>query len=430
LKPTNSVGTSVGTLGRRIEGAAAMPLTDTAIKNAKKRATAYKLTDEKGLFLLIHPNGSKYWRLSYRFGGKQKTLALGVYGEVSLKEARDARGKARALLKAGKDPAIERKTDKIIQRGENSFEAVAREFAAKQGNKWSAKHHANFLRRLDAGILPDLGGRPIAEIEASELLSVLRKTEARKTYDFAHRLAQMCGAVFRYGIATGRCKHDIAADLRGALTPHKAGHMAAIKPEDLPELLTKIEDYQGELQTRLAMKFLALSFVRTGELIGAEWSEFDFEKALWTIPAPRMKMKAEHLVPLSRQALAILEELHSLNGSHRYVLVGRNSQKLMSCNTILYALYRLGYKGRMTGHGFRSVGSTALNEARNPSGQRLFHEDWIECQLAHKERNRIRAAYNRSKYLPERREMMQWWADHLDRLQGGNVITMRFGGAV
>jgi integrase len=408
-----------------------MPLTDKAIKAGKPREKPYKMADGHGMFLLVRPDGSKYWRLKYRFGGKEKLLALGVYGDapgnISLKDARDARDEARRLLRAGKDPSEERKAARAVKRSETAFETVAREYAEKQKNRWTQKHHDNFVKRLEADVFGDIGRKPIAEIEAPHLLGVLRKVEARGTYDLAHRLAQMCGSVFRYGISTGRCKHDVAADLRGALTPHKTKHTAAVRPEDFPELLRKIDDYDGDLQTRLGLQLLALTFVRTGELIGAEWTEFSADSGLWTVPAGRMKIKQELLVPLSRQANAVLEELRSLNGTYRYVFAGRNPRQCMSNNTLLYALYRLGYRSRMTGHGFRSVASTILNEARKPTGDRFFHEDWIERQLAHDEQNKSRSPYNRAEYLPDRREMMQWWADHLDQLRGSNVIQACFG---
>ncbi|MGA7323863.1 MAG: integrase arm-type DNA-binding domain-containing protein [Rhodomicrobium sp.] len=398
-----------------------MPLTDTAIKAAKPREKAYKLSDGGGMFLLVRPDGSKYWRLKYRFADKEKLLALGVYGtggdKVSLKEARDRRGAARSLLKEGKDPAGERKAAKAAERGETAFEAVAREYAEKQKNRWSESHHRSFVKRLEADIFPAIGKKPIAEIEAPDLLDALRKVERRGSYDTSHRLVQRCGAVFRYGIATGRCKRDVAADLRGALTPHKVKHMAAVKPEELPALLHKIDGYEGELQTCLGLRLLALTFVRTGELIAAEWPEFNMDERLWLIPAERTKRRREHLVPLSRQAVAILEELRRLNGSHHYVFPGRNRVKHISQNTLIFALYRLGYHKLMTGHGFRTLASTILNEARKPTGERLFHVDVIERQLAHTELNRVRAAYDRSEHLPERATMMQWWADHLDGLR-------------
>ena len=403
-------------------------LTDIAAKAAKPKEKSYKLADAEGLFLLVRPGGAKYWRLKYRFGGKEKLLGLGVYGDVSLKAAREARDQARELLKAGKDPSAERKAAKVVKRSTLDFEAVAREYAAKQKNRWTEKHHANFVRRLELDIFPQIGMQPISEIEAPDLLAALRKVEDRGVYDLAHRLAQMCGGVFRYGVATGACKRDITFDLRGALTPHKPRNMACVNAKELPELLSKIESYDGDLQTRLGLQLLCLSFVRTKEMIGAEWPEFDLEARLWTIPACRMKGKREHVVPLSRQAIAVIDQLRSLSGSYRYVFAGRNPRQSMSNNTLLFALYRLGYRSRMTGHGFRSLASTILNEARRLTGERLFHEDWIERQLAHIEQNKVRGAYNKAEHLPERTDMMQWWADHLDRVHGGNVIPVRFGG--
>lgn len=400
-----------------------MSLTDIAIKNAKPREKPYKVSDEKGMYLEVRPNDSYWWRLKYRFGGKEKLLSLGTYPEVTLKEARWKCDAARLLLREGKDPSAERKAEKRTQRlhSQNAFELVAREYIEKYANRWGKSHRHYVQRRLEANIFPDLGNRALAEIEAPELLDVIRKMEARGAHDLAHRVMQVCSQVFRYGIATGRCARDPAADLRGALTPHKKRHMAVVRAEDYPQLLASIEAYEGDLQTRLALKMLALTFVRTQELIGAEWQEFDFEAAMWVLPADRMKMKAEHLVPLSRQALAVLEDLRRINGESRYVFAGINPRKPMSNNTMLYALYRMGYRSRMTGHGFRSVASTILNEI---SG---FRSDVIERQLAHCERNAVRGAYNRAEYLPERRKMMQWWADYLDKLRGGNVIPARFG---
>jgi integrase len=393
-----------------------MPLTDTKIKNAKPQAKPYKLADERGLFLLVHSNGSRYWRWKFHFGGKEKQLALGVYPDVSLKAARDKRDEARAVLASGADPSCKRREEKRAAKlmQANTFETVASEFLDKQRMRWTGKHIKGMTNRLQANVFPYIGERPIGEIEAPELLAVLREIEDRGAYDLAHRMRQICGAVFRYGIATGRCKRDPAADLRGALTSHKKKNIAAIRPEELPELLTAIDRYDGHVQTRLALQLMALTFLRTTELIGGEWSEISLERAVWTVPAPRMKMKTEHLVPLSTQALAILEELRVLNGRFKFIFAGRNPRKHVSTNTLLFALYRMGYHSRMTGHGFRSVASTALNEAHGPRGEKLFHADLIERQLAHMERNKIRGAYNRAEYLPERRAMMQWWADHLD----------------
>jgi integrase len=278
-------------------------------------------------------------------------------------------------------------------------------------------HADDVLRRLEKNLFPHLGRRPIAEISAPELLACVRKIEARGAYDLAHRVLQVCSQVFRYGIATGRCTRDIAVDLRGALTPHKTKHQAAVRPEELPELLRAIAGYdeKGDKQTRLALQLLALTFVRTNELIGAEWTEFDLDAGLWIVPAVRMKMKTEHVVPLSSQAKAVLEELRELAGISRFVFPGRNRDKPISNNTMLFALYRLGYKGKMTGHGFRAVASTILNETG-------FRPDVIERQLAHCERDEVRGAYNRAEYLQERQKLMQQWADYLDAARTGAKV--------
>ncbi|WP_371128895.1 tyrosine-type recombinase/integrase [Nitrosospira sp. Nsp1] len=267
---------------------------------------------------------------------------------------------------------------------------------------------------MENNIFPGIGKRPIDEIQAPELLDTIRKIETRGAYDLAHRVLQVCGQVFRYGIATGRCTRNLSSDLRGALTPHKKKHQAAVRPEELPELLRAIARYDeiGDRQTRLALQLLAQTFVRTNELIGAEWAEFDMNSALWIIPSGRMKMKAEHVVPLSTQAVLILAELKEISGSSRFVFPGCNRDKPISNNTMLFALYRLGYKGKMTGHGFRAVASTILNETG-------FNPDVIERQLAHCERNEVRGAYNRAEYLSERKRMMQHWADYLESLEAG-----------
>lgn len=276
-------------------------------------------------------------------------------------------------------------------------------------------HHASDVkRRLENNIFPNIGKRPIDQIEAPELLQTIRKIEARGAYDLAHRVLQVCGQVFRYGIATGRCTRNLSTDLRGALTPHKKQHQAAVRPEELPELLRAIARYDetGDKQTRLALQLLAQTFVRTNELIGAAWTEFDLNNALWIIPSGRMKMKAEHVVPLSRQVLAMLKELKEISSGSRFVFPGRNRDKPISNNTMLFALYRISYKGKMTGHGFRAVASTILNETG-------FNPDVIERQLAHCERNEVRGAYNRAEYLPERKRMMQQWAEYLESAEAG-----------
>jgi integrase len=411
-----------------------MPLTDLAITKAKPRERAYKLADEKGLFLLVSPmtrkgvgSISRLWRLKYRFGGKEKLLALGAYPEISLAEARKRRDTAREIIARGVDPSEARKTEKRARksRAANAFEPIAREFVAKHANRWSTDYSAYVLRRLELNVFPLLGGRPIAEIDPPEVLDALRKIEGRGAHEMAQRVLQLCGQVFRYGIATGRCARDSAADLRGALTPHKPKRMAAVELDALPELLRRIDAYDstecgGDPQTRLALQLLAVTFPRTIELRKAEWPEINFDKALWTVPPERAKMDDAYLIPLSSQSLDILETLRKLNGEHqRYIFPGVGRKGVMSENTILYALYRLGYRSRMTGHGFRAVASTILNEHG-------FNEDWIERQLDHRERNNVRDAYNRAKYLPQRREMMQWYADYLDLIRSQTSVIESF----
>lgn len=342
-------------------------LRDADCRNATSQGKSVrKLADGGGLYLWVHDDGCKYWRLRYWLAGKEKILSLGVYPEIGLKEARKRREAERDRLEGGLDPSAERRARQVTRRlaSENSFVAVAREWYGKQAHTWVAHHAADVLRRLEANTFPYLGKRPIGQIEAPELLSVMRRIEARGAYDLAHRVLQVCGQVFRYGIATGRCKRDLAGDLRGALTPHVKKNQAAVRPEDLPQLLRAISAYDelGDRQTKLALQLLALTFVRTNELIGALWVEIDLEAGVWIVPAVRMKAKAEHVVPLARQAIAILEALKSMGGGSRFVFPGRNRDKPISNNTMLFALYRVGYKGKMTGHGFRAVAGTVLNQ--------------------------------------------------------------------
>lgn len=393
-------------------------LTDTAVRNAKYDAGGKRkqtLSDAGGLYLELAPSGGKWWRLAYRYGGQRKLLSLGTYPTISLATARQRRGDAKRLLADGIDPSAHRQAAKreAAGRAANSFDAVAREWYAKQLHTWVPSHASDVLRRLEANLFPAIGDKPIAEITAPLVLSAVRKIEHRGAHDLAHRVLQVASQIFRYGVATGRCERDPARDLRGALTPHVKQNQAAVTPEEFPELLHAIDDYfpkLGDKLTALALRMVALTFVRTGELIGATWDEFDLDGAVWTIPAERMKMRSEHVVPLSKQTLAMLRELQSIGGGSRYVFPGRNPDKAMSNNTMLFALYRLGYKGKMTGHGFRSVASTILNETGR------FRPDVIERQLAHCERNAVRGAYNRAEYLPERRKMMQAWADMLDSM--------------
>lgn len=403
-----------------------MALTDRTIKNLSPKDRPFKKGDSGGLFLLVMPNGARWWRFKYRHGGKSKLLSLGVYPDTSLADAREKRDDARRLLAAGIDPSAQRKADKrdAAIRNANSFEAVAREWYDKHSKKLRPRSAAKVWRRLEADLFPDLGATPINEIEPPALLAAISRVEARGAHDLAHRVLSIAGQVFRYAVLTSRCKRDPSRDLRGALTPHTVRNQAAVKPEELPELLRAIERYPeiGERQTALALKLLCLTFVRTMELIGATWDEFrdlDGEAPTWEVPAERMKMKTGHVVPLSRQAVAILRELRAIGGGSRYVLPGRDPDKPISNNTLLFALYRLGYKGKMTGHGFRAVASTALNETG-------WHADVIERQLAHTERNKARRSYNRAEYLPERRKMMQAWADMVGAYtRGADVVPIK-----
>jgi integrase len=396
-----------------------VPLSEIAIRSAKPREKPYKLTDGGGLYVLVNPDGSKYWRLKYRFGGKEKLLSLGVYPEVRGAEAREQRDQAKRLLKAGSDPSRVRKAQKraALLSATNTFEAIAREWVESKRNRWTPEHADRVLSSLEEEIFPDLGARPIIEIAAPELLATLRKIESRGALETAKRVLQRSHAVFLYAIATGRCERSPAADLRGALKTPKRNNRAALSAADLPEFLRKLDAYDGHKQTRLALKLQVLTFVRPGELRAAEWSEFDRDKAEWRIPPERMKMRAPHVVPLSRQALAVLEELKALTGRGRFLFPNQSKpDACISENTMLYAIYRMGYHSRATGHGFRATASTILNEQG-------WRADAIERQLAHAERNKVRAAYHRSEYLDERRKMMQAWADYLDALRAGASVT-------
>ena len=402
-----------------------MALTATSIKNARTVDKPLKLFDGGGLYLLVNPNGARWWRFKYRYLGKEKLLSFGTYPDISLKDARDRRDEARKQLAADIDPGEHRKAMKstLAVRSENSFEIVAREWFAKYSPIWAAGHSDKISRRLERDIFPWLGGRPIAELTAPELLAALRRIESRGAIETAHRAQQNCSQVFRYAVATGRAERDPTADLRGALTPVKERHHASITdPMRVGELMRAIDGYRGSFVTKSALRLAPLVFVRPGELRKAEWVEFDLDGAEWRIPAARMKAREQHIVPLAKQAVAILQDLHGLTGDKQHVFPGvRTNGRAMSENTVNAALRRLGYaKDEMTGHGFRSMASTLLNEQG-------WHRDAIERQLAHAERNNVRAAYNFAEHLPERRKMMQALADYLDKLAlGAKVLPGRF----
>ena len=394
-----------------------MPLSDTAIRTAKPTAKPQKLTDGGGLYLLLNPNGSRWWRWDYRHSAKRKTLSMGIYPDIGLKDARERRDSARKLLAAGIDPGEQRKAEKAAgtDRAANSFEVVAREWFAQQSPSWVEGHSSKIMARLERDIFPWVGARPIAEVTAPEILKALRRVEARGTIETAHRVLQNCGQIFRYAVATGRAERDPTPDLRGALAPVKEAHHAAItEPAAIGGLLRAIDIYRGAPVTKSALMLAPLVFVRPGELRHAEWTEIDLDTALWNIPAARMKMKDAHLVPLSTQAVAILRELHPLTGRSRYVFPGaRSHQRPMSETAILAALRRMGFeKHEMTGHGFRAMARTILDETL---GVRV---DFIEHQLAHAVKDPNGRAYNRTAHLAERKKMMQQWADYLDILKG------------
>jgi len=397
-----------------------MTLTDTAVRNAKPGTKPIRLFDGGGLYLEISPAGGKLWRLKYRFDTKEKRLALGAYPDVPLKDARERREAARKLLATGIDPGETRKAEKKAraEQGANTFEALGREWMAVRGKDWTPIYASKTLSCLERHAFPAIGALPIAELAAPDLLALLRAIEQRGTVDMAHRIQQHCGAIFRFAISTGRAIADPVASLRGALSTVRKEHFAALtNPQDYAGLLRDIDGYRGEVTTKVAMQLLALTFQRTKEVRYAEWSQFDFDAALWRIPAEVMKMREAHIVPLSRQAIAALETVRPLTGTGRLVFPSAISrERPISENTVTYALARMGYKGRMTGHGFRSVASTLLNEQG-------FRSELIERQLAHAERNAVRAAYNRAEYLPERRRMMQAWADYLDKIKAGAEIV-------
>jgi len=389
-----------------------MALTATTIKTCKPKDKAYKLTDGGGLYLLVSPRGGKWWRFDYRFQSKRKTLSMGVYPAVSLKDARDRRDEAKKQLANGIDPGMVRQSQKHQQSQPNTFEAVAREWHAKFKPGWSDTHASRLLRLLERDIFPWLGSMPVSDVSSPLLLQTIRRIETR-SLDTAHRAMQNCGQVFRYAIATGRQQNDPTHALKGAIPPIRDNHFASIThPEQIGPLLRAIEGYKGEFITQSALRLGPLVFVRPGELRHAEWSEINLEIGEWRIPSEKMKMGQPHIVPLARQSIIILTHLQPLTGTEKYLFPSvRSSDRPISENTINAALRRLGYtKDEMTGHGFRSMASTLLNEQG-------WNRDHIERQLAHAERNKIRAAYNYADYLPERRKMMQAWADYLDTLK-------------
>ena len=402
-----------------------MQLTDTAIRNAKPGAKPAKLSDERGLYLKVTPAGGKLWRFRYSFDGKEKLLALGKYPDVSLASARQRRDQARKLLAERIDPSEQRKAAKATRAGlaANTFEVIGREWFGKTAPALADNTKGKLLRFLETDVFPWIGARPIASLAAADLIKVIERIEQRGAMDIARRVHNYMGRIFRYAVGRGLVSRDPSRDieLKDILPPEDVQHHASVTdPKAVGGLLRAIDGFTGAYATRCALRLAALAFVRPGELRHAEWTEFDFDAAEWRIPAGKMKMKEQHLVPLSAQAVAILREIQPLTGGGRYVFPSeRTGSRPMSENTVNAALRRMGYaKEEMTGHGFRSMASTLLHELGLPHAV-------IERQLAHGERNKVSAAYNFAEHLPERRKMMQQWADYLDKLKtGADVIPI------
>lgn len=387
-----------------------MPLTDVAVRTAKPKEKPYKLADERGLFLLVNPSGSKYWRLKFRIDGKEKLLSFGTYPDVSLREARERRDEAKKLMAAGVDPAENRKAQKAarVEEVSNSFEVLCREWLIQRSDTVEPAQTAKTLARMEKDVFPWLGRRPIADITAPEILSVLRRIDERGARYTAHRVRSEISRVFRYAIATGRAQRDPCPDLKGAIQPVKTEHMPAItNPKEAGELMRAIDGFRGTFVVKCALQLAPLLFVRPGELRKALWEDFDLDKGEWRYLVS--KTQTDHLVPLSTQAISILRELHPLTGHLRYVFPGRDPQKAMSEAAINAALRRMGYdtQREITGHGFRAMARTILHEELH------FKPEVIEHQLAHKVPDALGAAYNRTRFIKERREMMQKWADYL-----------------
>lgn len=402
-------------------------MTDTACKGAKPKERPYKRFDGGGLYLEVMPNGNKLWRLKYYHLGKEKRFSLGPYPIVGLAGAREERDKAKKLLLKDIDPSDAKQGERkrLIRKSQNTFKAVALEWHENQLGRWTPNHSLNVMRRLEVDIFPYVGSRPIADIDPPELLNdVLRRIEKRGALDVTARVKQICGQIFRYGIATGKCGRDPTADLKGALKVGKVSHFAALNIKEVPDFLQNLERNHARLfaRTQRAIKVLMLTFVRTSELINATWDEFDFDNATWEIPGWRMKMKNPHIVPLSRQVIALLREQKEETGhlNTNWVFPSQvRPKEPMSNNTILFAIGRMGYKGRMTGHGFRALAMSNIKEKLG------YRHEVVDRQLAHAQRSKIDRAYDRAQFLDDRRKMMQEWADYIDKISKASAVTFR-----
>ena len=395
-----------------------MKLNARQVDAAKPREKAYKLADGAGLYLEVVPSGSRYWRMKYRFNGKEKRMAFGVYPAVSLAQARALRDEAKKKLAEGIDPSFAKKEEKLVRDVQlnNTFQAVALEWHGTKVSRWSEGYASDILEAFNKDIFPYIGQQPVNEIKPLVLLNVLRRMENRGATEKAKKVRQRCSEVFRYAIVTGRAEYNPAADLTSAMSGHESKHYPFLTVDELPEFFKALSGYTGSPLVVLAARLLILTGVRTGELRGAFWSEFDLEKAVWEIPADRMKMKRPHLVPLSTQSLEIVQQLKVMSGQYPLVFPGRNDpRKTMSEASINQVFKRIGYTGKVTGHGFRHTMSTILHEEG-------FNTAWIETQLAHVDKNAIRGTYNHALYLEGRREMMQWYGNFIDGLEMGKLL--------
>ena len=389
-------------------------LTELGIKKSKSGIKEKKLYDGQGLYLLLHPNGSKYWRVKYRFLGKEKVLALGVWPKISLTDARKYRNEAKTVLKSGQDPNLVKQNILIKKQIDqlNTFKAVAEEWLLMKEKEWKQNNFRDVKRAIENHLYPDLGHRPLSEITSAELLSVLKKIEGQGKYEATSRARQKCEAIFRYANLSQRCENNPASNLKGTLISPKKKKLNALNPEELPEFFIKLNEYDGSIITKLALRFVLLTLARTAEVRFSTWKEFDLlsNEPLWRVPKERMKMGLEHLVPLSSQALEVIKEVRKYSEGDHYVFHQLNNpNKPMSENTMLYSIYRMGYRSHATVHGFRATMSTLLNENEKNS-------DVIERLLSHQEKNKVRDSYNRAEYLPQRRELLQWLGDYLDSI--------------
>ncbi|ASM23956.1 integrase [Serratia marcescens] len=392
-----------------------MPLTDVKVRTAKPQDKPYKLADGGGLYLLVNTNGSRYWRLKYRVMGREKLLSIGVYPDISLAVARQKRDEARKVLAEGNDPSAVKKAEKQAKKiaAENTFESIAREWHKAKADRWSLRYRDEIIDTFEKDIFPYIGLRPIAEIKPLELLETLKRMEKRGALEKMRKVRQRCGEVFRYAIITGRAEYNPAPDLAGALAVHKKQHLPFLTAQELPEFMKDLAGYTGSIITKSATYLIMYTGVRTQELRFARWEDIDLDKAMWEVPAEHMKMRRPHKVPLSRQAISLLKQLKPITGHYPLVFIGRNDpRKPISKESINQVIELLGYKGRLTGHGFRHTMSTILHEQG-------YDSTWIEMQLAHVDKNAIRGAYNHAQYLDGRREMMQWYADYLSGMDVG-----------